>query len=93
MHPYERKRLFYRGWRDRTDYKSIRYRFNKISSCCLIQYQPRMLQLWTSGSDFYTKPHNQKKFSICFTAVDYALKIGYNVLKHTIEEKFASGLM
>ena len=35
----------------------------------------------------------QKNFSICFTAVDYALKIGYNVLKHTIEEKNTSGLM
>ena len=75
------------------DYKSIRYRYYEISNCRINQYQTCVFSLWTSGSNFYTKPHNQKIFSICFTAVDYALKIGYNVLKHTVEEKFASGLM
>ena len=34
-----------------------------------------------------------KKSLKCFTVVDSALKMGDNVLKHTIEEKNASGLM
>lgn len=49
--------------------------------------------LWTSGSDFYTKPHNRKNISICFTALDSTLKIGYNVLKHTTEGKNTIDLM
>ena len=85
--------LFYQGWRNKKDDKSIRYRFYENSSYRINQYQTRVFPLWTSGFDFYTKPHNQKNFSICFNAVDYALKIGYNVLKHTIEEKNTSGLM